>query len=207
MEAHRKPGLVRTWIAQDYAFGHALMVPHRQWAYTKEKGTHWYQSQPEDFAHLYRFIRRNADLFDGYEDVAHVALLYDNAAARKSIRDMRDACLWFARNNVPFSLALAGDDWLDARLTPEKLAPYRAIIVAGSTSLDIPQQAALDQASAQGRVIRWDLKSGLDRSTLQKLIPSQIEFPGGENIVAVPRAIPGNPKVARHPPPAQSQLR
>lgn len=191
VDAHKKPGLVRTWIAQDYAFGHALMAPHRQWAYTKEKGTHWYQSQPEDYAHIYRFIRRNADLFDGYEDIAHVGLLYDNAAARKSTRDMREACLWLARNNVPFELALAGDDWLDARITQEKLARYRALVVAGPTMLDGEQKKALDHVAAAKKVVVWDPKSGLDTAAFEKLLPRQIVFGGAENIVAVPRAVPG----------------
>ena len=39
---HKLPGLVRTWIALSYAHGQNFMAPHRQWCYTKEKGTHWY---------------------------------------------------------------------------------------------------------------------------------------------------------------------
>lgn len=192
VDAHKKPGLVRTWIAQDYAFGHALMAPHRQWAYTKEKGTHWYQSRPEDYAHIYRFIRRNADLFDGYEDVALVGLLYDNAAARKSTRDMREACLWLARNNIPFDLALAGDDWLEARLTPDRLAPYRAVVVAGPLLMDRAQKSALEHAAK--KIVPWDPKSGVDAAALERLLPRQIVFGASENIVAVPRAVPGKPK-------------
>lgn len=34
------PGLVSGWIALSYAAGQFLMVPHRQWCYTPEKGTH-----------------------------------------------------------------------------------------------------------------------------------------------------------------------
>ncbi|MDH7571559.1 MAG: hypothetical protein QHJ73_18435, partial [Armatimonadota bacterium] len=76
---HRLPGLVRTWIAQSYAFGHQLMAPHRQWAYTEEKGTHWYQSDPAEYAFLYQFVRRYATLFDDYEAIAPVGLVYSNA--------------------------------------------------------------------------------------------------------------------------------
>jgi len=38
---------IRTWSQ--------TMAPHRKWAFTTEKGTHWYQSKPEDFAYLYNF--------------------------------------------------------------------------------------------------------------------------------------------------------
>lgn len=191
VDANKKPGLVRTWIAQDYAFGHALMAPHRQWAYTKDKGTHWYQSRPEDFAHVYRFIRRNADLFDEYEDVALVGLLYDNATARRSARDMREACLWLAQNNIPFELALAGDDWLDARLTTAQLAKYRALVVVEPLTLDASQNKALDAAAK--RLIRWNPETGIDDAALDKLLPRQIRFGSNENIVAIARAVPGKP--------------
>ena len=42
-EHNNAVGLVRLWIAETYALGHRLMVPHRKWALTQEKGTHWYQ--------------------------------------------------------------------------------------------------------------------------------------------------------------------
>lgn len=44
-----RPALVRTWIALSYAFGHTLMAPHRQWCYTQEKGTHWYDGPTEEY--------------------------------------------------------------------------------------------------------------------------------------------------------------
>lgn len=59
--------LVRLWIALAYAHGQRFMAPHRQWCFTKELGTHWYQAPVEEFAPLYGFIRGNRSLFDGYE--------------------------------------------------------------------------------------------------------------------------------------------
>src|SRR5262245_35463106 len=41
------PGLVQNWIALGFACGHSLMVPNRQWCYTAEKGTHWYEGPKE----------------------------------------------------------------------------------------------------------------------------------------------------------------
>ncbi len=43
VKEHNVPGLVRGWVALSYAAGHCFMVPHRQWCYTPERGTHWYQ--------------------------------------------------------------------------------------------------------------------------------------------------------------------
>lgn len=192
-EANKKPGLVRVWVAQDFAFGHCLMAPHRQWAYTKEKGTHYYQSQPEDFAHVYRFVRCNAALFDDYDAVGAIALLYSSAGARANRRPMQEACLYLAKNSVPFEMVLAGDDWLDVKLTPEKLGKYKALVVCEPTQLEGEQRKAVDDFTAAGKVVKWDEKAGLDEAALQKLLPKQIAIEGAENVIAVARAIPGKP--------------
>jgi hypothetical protein len=62
--------LVRLWIALTYAHGQRFMVPHptRQWCFTTKLGTHWYEAPVEAYAPLYRFIRKNAACFDGFED-------------------------------------------------------------------------------------------------------------------------------------------
>ena len=196
IDEDKKPGLVRTWIAQDYAFGHCLMAPHRQWAYTKEKGTHYYESTPADFAHLYRFVRHNARLLDGYEAVARVGLLYSNAAARENrsnLTNIQHACLWLAAGSVPFEIVLAGDDWLDARLTPAQLARYKALVVCTPTALDREQQRVLDEFTAAGKTVLWDAKTGIDEAALRRLLPKQIAIRGAENVLAVARAVPGKP--------------
>jgi hypothetical protein len=63
--------LVRFWIALAYAYGERFMVPHpeRQWCFNNEIGTHWYAAPIEAYAPVYRFIRENADCFDGFEAV------------------------------------------------------------------------------------------------------------------------------------------
>jgi hypothetical protein len=63
--------LVRFWIALAYASGERFMVPHpeRQWCFNNELGTHWYAAPIEAYAPVYRFIRENADYFDGFEAV------------------------------------------------------------------------------------------------------------------------------------------
>jgi hypothetical protein len=183
--ANNKPGLVRTWIAQSYAFGHQLMAPHRQWAYTQEKGTHWYESKPEDYAYLYQFVRAHADLLDGYEPVAAVGLVYSNAAFRANKNQARGACFALAHANVPFRLLIAGDDWLEDRLTAEDLAGLKAIVATDPLMLDAAQQAVLD--GAKERIVIWP-----DEAKLNQLVPQQIAVEGAENITVLPRAVPGD---------------
>ena len=181
----KRVGLVRMWIAQAYAFGHQLMVPHRQWAYTETKGTHWYQSDPSDYAYLYRFVRDNARLFDDYDDATQVALLYSNAAFRSGNTQAKEACLWLARANVPFRIILAGDDWLDVRLSPDDLTGIKAIVVSEPLLLDEAQTAVLKEAGQ--RLVTWP-----DEEKLFRLVPRQISIEGADNITVVPRLVPGD---------------
>ena len=187
VNAQGKPGLVRAWIAQAYAFGHQFMPPVRQWCYTKQKGTHWYEPDPREFAYLCRFVRQHAELFDGYEAVARVGLLYSNAALRRYKRQAMDACAALARMNVPFKLVLAGDDWLDARLEAGGLAGLKALVYTEPTYLDAAQQAVLD--GAKDMAVLWP-----DEERLLELAPPMIRVEGASDVTVVPRARPHDPK-------------
>lgn len=65
--------LVRLWIALSYSCGQRLMVPHRMWCFTREKGTHWYNGPVEAYAPLYRFVRANGELFRDTRTVGPLA--------------------------------------------------------------------------------------------------------------------------------------
>lgn len=186
---HNRPGLVRTWAALSYAFGHSFMAPHRQWCYTQEKGTHWYSGPTEEYAWLYQFVRQNARLLDGYEAVAPVAVVYDNAARRKGRAAIEPVCTALAARNVPFTVAVAGDDWLDYRLDREKLARFKAVVVAKDLEMDGPQRALIEEVRAQGRLVAWP-----DDAALDKLAPAPVKIEGSDQVMAVPRAVPGDAK-------------
>ncbi len=187
---HNLPGLVRTWVALSYAFGQNFMAPHRQWCYTKEKGTHWYTGPAEEYAWLYRFVRQNARLLDGYEAVAPVAVVYDNAARRKGRGNIEPISTALAERNVPFTVVVAGDDWLDYRLDGGRLAEFRAVIVAGQLDqldMDEPQRELIEQVRSDGRLIVWP-----DPKRLERLVPTPVAVEGSEQVGVVPRAISGD---------------
>jgi hypothetical protein len=179
------PGLVRTWIALSYAYGHALMAPHRQWCYTQEKGTHWYDGPTDEYAPLYRFVRKHARLLDGYEAVAQVAIVYDNAARRHGDGEIESICAFLAQDNVPFTIVIAGDDWLDYRLSAEILSPFEAVVVSGERGIDARQGEMLDQVEREGRLVVWP---DLDR--LNQLVPRSVIVDGSEDTMVVPRIKP-----------------
>jgi len=189
VKENKTRGLVRTWIAQAYAFGHQLMAPTRQWCYTEQKGTHWYDSAPGDYDYLYRFVRQHAELLDGYDAVAQVGLLYSNAAFRRWQQQGKDACAALVARNVPFRLVLAGDDWMQDRLSDADLAGLRALVVTEPTHLDAEQQAVLEDA--RSRTVVWP-----DEKRLAALVPPLIAVEGAANVTAVPRAKAGDPRAS-----------
>jgi len=74
VKEHRCENLVRLWIALSYACGQRLMVPHRMWCFTREKGTHWYDGPVEAYAPLYRFVRASGALFRDTRTVGPLAV-------------------------------------------------------------------------------------------------------------------------------------
>ena len=183
---HNLPCLVRTWVALSYAFGQNLMAPHRQWCYTQEKGTHWYTGPAEEYAWLYRFVRQNARLLDRYEAVAPVAVVYDNAARRRGRGNIEPICTALAEQNVPFTVVVAGDDWLDYRLEGDRLGRFKAVIVPAELDMDQPQRELIEEVKSDGRLVVWPDQAGLAR-----LVPAPVVVEGSGDVGVVPRAIPG----------------
>jgi len=180
VKRENRPGLVRTWIAQAYAFGVNFMVPDRMWCYGDQRegvGTHWYESKPGDYDFLYRFVRQHADLLDGYDALAHVGLVYSNRA----VNEVRDTCISLALDNVPFQLVVAGDGWLPNRLEYEDLRGFKAIVVPVDLVLDANQQTMLN-------MVRHRTVVGLDRKRLFELVPRQVTVESASGITVVPRA-------------------
>jgi len=187
---HKVYELVRSWAALSYAFGHNLMAPHRQWCYTKEKGTHWTEAPTEEYAWLYRWVHDHARLFDGYEAVAPVAVVYSNQANRKGRGKIEAACTALAQASIPFTVVIAGDDWLPHyRLTKRQLGAFKAVLVPKTCELDPAQQKLLDQVKADGRLVVWP-----DQAGLAKLLPAPVAIEGAKQVWAVPRHIPDGHK-------------
>ena len=70
---NKSENLVRIWIALSYANGQRLMTPCHVWCFNKEKGTHWYDGPTEAYAPVYRFVRGNPRLFNGFHTVGPLA--------------------------------------------------------------------------------------------------------------------------------------
>ena len=194
-----RPGHIRLWIAQAYAHGHVFMAPDKMWTIRNAgEPDRWYYSKPGDYEDLYHFVRDYPELFDGYESVATVALIFSNNAVRQYLgdrlssghlggqnrsapkTDLFRACMALSAANVPYRLIVAGDDWIDDRLLEADLSQYRAIVRFEPSHLNEQQEAKL--ASAADRLLTW---SRVD--TVLEKSGRDIRATGAENLTVLPR--------------------
>jgi hypothetical protein len=145
IKEYNLPGLVRGWIALAYAAGQYLMAPHRQWCYTPEKGTHWYQGPDEKFAPLYQFVRQNAALFDDYETYADMAVLMPHRSFLKNPNRWFQLANQLAAKNVSYRLLLAGDEIVDHPLSAEALNSSPVLLAPDLEDLMPRDRQLLDQ--------------------------------------------------------------
>ena len=191
-----RPGHIRLWIAQAYAYGHVFMAPDKMWTlrYAGEPDR-WYHSKPGDYESLYHFIRDYPELFDGYESVAAVALVFSNKAVRQYLGDrlssghlggqnrsaprteLAEACFALSRANVPFRIIVAGDEWVDDRLLHSDLSPYRTVVRFEPSFLTASQEAKLKTAGDS--LVAWSGASDLLNS-----VGRDIRISGADNVSA-----------------------
>jgi hypothetical protein len=185
IQERQLPGLVRGWVALSYAAGQCFMTPHRQWCYTPEKGTHWYQGPAEKFTPLYRFVRANSRWFDGYETYADVSVVLPHRSFLDNPRRWFDLCNQLAAANVSYRLLLAGDELVDHPLTAEMLN-------AGPLLL-IPERGEFLPADRQ--LVEKHLADHHVYATAAELLANvkpAVQTPAAEVIRALPRVAAGS---------------
>jgi len=188
-----KPGLVRTWAAESYAFGNRLMAPHHQWCYTEKKGTHWWDGKTEDFAPLYRWVSTHPDLFDGFETLADVTVVFNSQAAYRGQDKHSEIGAWLAAHNVQYKVAMAGGEWVPARLDAAALEAAQQVIISSRDLLDEPQRQALTKVEAAGKLIQWT-----GPGSVEGKVPRSITVAGAQNVWALARGNAQTGQVALH---------
>ncbi len=202
-----RPGHIRLWIAQAYAFGHVFMAPVKMWTLRfAGEPDRWYYSKAGDYEPLYHFVRDYPELFDDYESVASVALIFSNQAVRQYLGDQLSgghlggqnrtapktdlvaASVALAKANLPYRLIVAGDDWLQGDLLAADLSAYRAVVRFEPSHLTAEQEAKL--RSDARRLVTWTNVADL----LDK-VGEDIRIEGAENVTVLPRHKPNAPLI------------
>ena len=202
-----RPGHIRLWIAQAYAHGHVFMAPEKMWTLRfKGQPDRWYQSKPGDYEDLYHFVRDYPALFDDYESVESVALIFSNKAVRQYLGDqlgsghlggqnrsapkteLVKACIALSQANLPYRIIVAGDEWIKDDLLEADLSSYRAIVRFEPSHLTAEQEAKLQEA--RDRLVTWSGAADL----LQRAGRDVVVGGGAENITVLPRHQPSAPE-------------
>ena len=145
------PGLVQGWIALSYAAGHGLMAPNRQWCYTPEKGTHWYEGPKEKFAPLYQFVRQNAAIFDNYQNHADITVAFSQRTFDRNAGKIIGICGKLSAANISYRLALGGDEVVDHPLSVEAMPQTVPLLVVEPTDFTPADQRLLAALKPQKR--------------------------------------------------------
>ncbi|MFV1968558.1 MAG: hypothetical protein ACC628_24310 [Pirellulaceae bacterium] len=152
VKEHQVPGLVRSWIALSYAAGQCFMAPHRQWCYTPEKGTHWYEGPAEKFAPLYRFVRSNAEWFNDYETYTDVAVVLPHRSFLGEPHAWFEVCNQLAEANLSYRLLLAGDELVVHPLKADMLKECPVLLIRQREDLLPDDRKLVDERTANRRV-------------------------------------------------------
>ena len=123
------PGLVQGWIVLSYAAGHGLMAPNRQWCYSQQKGTHWYEGPRDKFAPLYQFVRQHAALFDDCRNYADLTVVYAQRTYDREPQKIIGLCNRLAAANISYRLSLGGDEIVNHRLPGDDLRRAPRLLV------------------------------------------------------------------------------
>jgi hypothetical protein len=150
---HQRPGLVRGWIAFSYAAGHCLMAPHRQWCYTPEKGTHWYQGPADKFAPLYQFVRQNQELFDGFSAYADLGIVLPHRAFLRHPQRWFELAEQLAAKNVSYRILLGGDEIVDHALSADDLSGCKVLLAPEREQLSAQDRRVLEELNSGARIV------------------------------------------------------
>ncbi|VGO22680.1 hypothetical protein [Pontiella sulfatireligans] len=203
---HEAFNLVKAWISLAYASGEHFNIPYYAWAFPetpveswdkrgakKESCTPHFFFPTERYLPFFDFVTANAELFDGYHSMNQVGVLHSNPSIRSSKKlenQLHDVCYELWEANIPYGLALAGDDWLYSRLSEEDADKFQFVIVPGPPKLDAKQQKVLNTWKANGKLITWN---GLD--DVLKRIELLAEVESDHQIALRPRKNPDNATV------------
>lgn len=198
-----RPNHIGLWIAQAYAHGHVFMAPDKMWTLRNPgEADRWYYADADDYTALYHFVRDYPQLFDDYESVASVALIFSNHAVRQYLGErlsqghlggqnrsaprtqLYAACQSLSRANIPFRLLVAGDSWVDDRLLDAELSAYSAVVRFEQSYLDAGQENKLRSAGE-------NLLTYCGADDLLSQLDTAINITGADNISALPRHKPG----------------
>ncbi len=176
------PVRIKRWIATAYAHGHFFMYSWNKWGFSEETGTQWYQIPIEYYEQYCNFISENPELFDGFEPVETIAILYENEVIRNGNNEVKNICRDLNYANIPNGLAVSGDEWLVHPLTQKDLSDFDCLIIPTATNLSVNEKELLDEYAQDHKIVNWTTSE----ETVSKL-PRLLKIENTDKVWALPR--------------------
>ena len=183
--------LLASWVAFSYANGANFRYPRIGWCFGET--SRWFYPDKEVYEPVYSLVRENRGLFDHYEAMEQVGVLFTQKGLAKGGRAIKYACGQLADMNIPFGMPVAGDDWLVNRISVEDIDRFDLMLVPEPTLLDPEQQRILEEWGKKKELIHVnegdDLKTPLE-DAIEPLLSLETDHP----VWLFPRHIPGDRK-------------
>ncbi len=135
MKTDQHPVLVCTWIAMGYALGHHLMIPCKAWVMDPVKGSDTYRPTTDHYACMAHFIKQVAPLLDRHEPLSVLAVVVSCDAIEHDRQWLKQLVQRLADANIPFHLALEGNDLLERHVSAADLEGCAAVLIASPAFL------------------------------------------------------------------------
>ena len=183
--------LLRLWVAFSYANGSALRYPRKGWVFSAE--TPWYFPPKEDFEPLYAFIRGHRELFDDYEAVQQVGVLFTQSrqgGGGSYYRPLRHVCANLVELNVPFGMAVAGDELLANRLQGDETERFEVMLIPEPIRLVDGQKEIVQRWKERGRAISVKREDDVAAKIKDRVKPLVV-VEDDSGVWLFPRHIPG----------------
>ncbi len=181
-----RPVLVSTWLAMSYALGHHLMMPCKAWVMSPTEGSGNYRPTTDHYACMAHFIKGVAPLLDDRESISTVAVVVSSDAIERDLASLNALAGRLADANIPFSIAVEGNDLLERQVSADDLAGCSAILLASPAFLSDELKQRV-RTLAGDRPVAEHFGGGLPG-----FLPRPVLVEGAEKVWALPRAAPGD---------------
>ena len=186
MRTDQHPVLVSSWLAMGYALGHHLMMPCKAWVMDPVKGSGTYRPISDEYACMARFIKAVAPLLDGYEAISVLGVALGCDAIERDATTLRELTKRLADENVPFSLAVEGNDLLQRQVTAEDLHGASAVLLASPALMSAETLERIKSLTGDRPCAEHY------GGALPGFVPRPISVEGTQGIWVLPRMKPGN---------------
>jgi len=180
------PVLVCSWLAMGYALGHHLMMPVKAWMTPRVNGTDAYRPKTDHYACVAHFVKQVAHLLGGHEAMSCTGVALSCDAIERDIATLKILLVRLANMNVPFHLAVEGNDLFERQIGAQDLDGCSAVLVASPNLMPDDARKRIRELAGERPVVEYSSGS------LPASLPRPIRVEGADRVWVLPRAVPGD---------------